>query len=337
MGKMYLFYPVPNVFAPDGKEARSRVDRSDKDANVFERGAGECFVACGNDPKRIVRSRVNVAWSDVAPVESAPRTVQVSEDVGLAVKKVWADKKPAKTKYGTVPKEKGRVNWRSYFGRTPLSSVTTADVVFVIGHGSYRGNHLTHEEEYETEEHYYCLRADMVANALMHNGLPKAHVFLKANMCFGGGLTTGAENAGVTFAQTLAIELGKLGYARILVGGYQYAVLHSGNATELAGFIYRYEGMGKENVPALSVVGGTKLALAYAERNNPPSSLLMYDKDPYRCWYDAAGTRVRWNQPDESNVRVPILARTDPDFQKLERSMRAEAEWAAELRRKKLI
>ena len=137
--------------------------------------------------------------------------------------------------------------------------------------------------------------------------------------------------------QAKAIELGKLGYARILVGGYQYAVLHSGNATELAGFIYRYEGMGKENVPALSVVGGTKLALAYAERNNPPSSLLMYDKDPYRCWYDAAGTRVRWNQPDESNVRVPILARTDPDFQKLERSMRAEAEWAAELRRKKLI
>jgi hypothetical protein len=44
---------------------------------------------------------------------------------------------------------------------------------------------------------------------------------------------------------------------------------------------------------------GSPLTEVFAPKNNPCLDELMYELDPYRCWYNGKGECIRWNVPKE--------------------------------------
>jgi hypothetical protein len=331
MSKMYLFYPINNVIDPSNVKIEARLAAYDREANAFERGAAEVFEANGNPEEQIIKSIVNVSWSKTPPSRDAltPTAMTANPDIIAAKKAVWADDHDKTTTkyYGSVGKSSLLTSFRAGRGhRAVLGALTSSDVLFVVGHGSYRGDYLTHEETWSKHEHYYCLRADALANILMHNGLKKSHAFIKMNMCFGGG----AAGVGATYAKSVATELGARGYHNVLVGGYQYGIVHRTPNLALSGFEYR-------NGKAQFVyIKGGELKQPYAARNNPASALLMYDQDPYRCWYNAKGSTVRWNEAETDFVPAHIMDRNDPAFAQLARQVYDAMIWENELNDRRL-
>jgi len=107
-----------------------------------------------------------------------------------------------------------------------LANVPANAVVVIIAHGSKTQPAVA----YQAGTTFHIISARNLAEMLKLDGLSKLHRYIKLNSCYAAGGHDFALSA--TFAQELAIELGKIGYKRVRVGGYQNKLSSPGDADD---------------------------------------------------------------------------------------------------------
>lgn len=218
----------------------------------------------------------------------------------------------------------------------PLSAVSSRDILFVVGHSSFTGGYLSlkvlRQSKAKTVVDRYQIRVDTLARQLQREGLGADHRYIKLNSCYGGG----SDELDRALARDLATELAKLGYGNVKVGGYQYLTMvnQAGKLSISAPRSKQTADWAHDSNESLGPLNGQ-----FDDDKNLPSDTLLYEADPYRCWYDAEGDLVRWNVPDGyfatdgelfgtryRQTMVPILDESDPHYAEWERRKAAEAE-----------
>lgn len=181
----------------------------------------------------------------------------------------------------------------SFLSQKPLQCVGKDDILFIIGHSSFRGGQLSLKKE--EEGCWLNIRVDLLADLLKNEGLNHFHRCIKLNSCYGGG----SDAIDRSLAKDLALQLGKRGFNNIMVGGYQFVLTVNGNfritiATPVK--IESQQGKGSYSFDKVEVDLVTPFA---KEKNSTSQGQKLYNEDPYRCWYDGNGLECFWNVPDE--------------------------------------
>lgn len=288
--KNYLFLPVANI--------RGRLSSEPAVNDGYLLDAIQAFKN-HNPATHVISSNKKLDWTKVADPASTRKVVYTeSKDFKAILGNVGDGAKKKNVYVGTLRNISAL--------ESTLSVVTKADVLFVVGHGSYTSEFISRKHFYTENKaslfDVHMISMEVLAKAIERSGLPKSHVHIKFTACFGGGSDSvipfdqsSLEGSAVA-SRTLAMKLGALGYRDILVGGYNYMTVHKGDALDLCMHVRSHVTKNFvmwARLPAEGPVGrNAKRRPAYAPKH------ITYEEDPYRIWYDAAGSVVRWNDPD---------------------------------------
>jgi hypothetical protein len=325
MARCFLYVPFPQELVAASEDG-------------YVLGMIEAFRAAGNPENQVLYPSAELTWTTTKPS---------GEDLFVTpVKKSVAMQKFAASTARTI-------RTTSYLKRVQagqaqsLSQVSASDMLFVLGHSSYEGGYLTLKQSVPDEDTLDLrrIRVDMLATLLHTDGLSSLHKYIKLNSCYGGG----SDALDRAFAKDLALMLRQRGHPVLKVGGYQFlmTVDRTANALSLTApktLSFLNPTLKPEYDKSINL---TSLAGMYAPENNPMVDVLMYERDPYRVWFDGNGACVRWNAPDgafgvargrenlsglwEEKVS-PILADDDAHFEKWEEKKKAEMRWLRRLK-----
>lgn len=312
--KNYLYLAIANV------RARGQQEPTLNDPYVVD--AVNAFTGAGNNRNQIVESKTRIDWSVSSAMEREYKFTRESKSV-LAL-----FHKPTQYYFGKIGDQTQYLN---------MGNVDKNDVVYIVGHATFMNDMLMRKDfQTKTEFDVYRLSPAALAKSLALSGLPKSHKYLKVNSCYGGGsdlvipFSDLSISGSAPLAYSLAKELGKLGYNNILVGGYNFMTLHDGNDLYLCG-ILKTSSEGAD----IRQIDSSKLKNAYAPR---PVDSMQYSEDPYRCWYNATGEMVRWNEPDLGDLISPeMLNSDDSKYRQLHEYREKVKNWEDTLRTKGLI
>jgi hypothetical protein len=233
----------------------------------------QAFVA-SNPREQAVKTSFAISWSDEKPLDVTPIPVEQNP----AHKQAVADHQD-ETKVGEYYADVGLDLKPS--PKKGLSDLAKGDMLVILGHGSFHAAFIGYKR-YIDASHVETYKIDMATLAvmLMHEGLPKDHVFIKINACWAGG----AEGVEGSMAERLTTGLKALGYRHIIAGGSQYATTHGNGRLFL-----RTPMQSKSDNPELTMgyIPDAALEHPYApEWNNTSSIEEMIKYDPWRWWYD---------------------------------------------------
>lgn len=322
MPKVFMYVPF----------ARTLVDGA-KDA-YFD-GMIKAFKAAGHPPEHLIYPAARCTWEKTPRRGDSEFVTNIEESA--EVHSVWSRMFARSPKAG---EKKFLKDVRRASGG-PLRAVDASDMLFVVGHSSYTGGYLSLKALRGTGSSKvadrYSIRADALAELLAADGLSRQHKFIKLNSCYGGG----SDELDRALAKDIAIQLKtRFYFPSVIVGGYQYlTMVGQTGKLSIAAPMEPTEGASESRDLA-------KLEKMFAVSSNPPSRELLFEKDPYRCWYDGNGNCVRWNVPDgyygssehftEGNVDyklIPLLSPKDPHYGKWRRKKDDEAAWIAAMER----
>lgn len=328
MGRVFLYVPFPNDIVASSDDG-------------YVKGMIEAYQGAGHPAAQLKYPGASFTWTTTKPAGEEPFVTPIQESE--AVEEVW---------HGMSSGGAGTARWAqrvsgAFFGKK-LKDLVAADMLFLVGHSSYQGGYLVlkkiRKEGSRKLVDRYWVRVDVLAQLLKAEGLPLSHRWIKLNSCYGGG----SDELDRALAKDLAIQLRRLGYADIRVGGYQYLTT-VGQNNELSisaplDTLARHARWGDTRTRSSERLAA--LGSLFSTENNPASELVMYEKDPYRCWYDGSGSCVRWNVPDAYYTRVSVehgytttrsliglLAETDPAHAKWRAKKTAEAAWIEAMER----
>jgi hypothetical protein len=277
--KNYLFMPIESLGSTFGSAPRMN--------DPFIIASFNAFLA-HNPDNRLIRSNKKITW---AQEQIVPRELVFTDPFKFGIR-VAQRGGPAKKNIFT-----GSLTWSSWRSNQ-LANLEPLDCLFVVGHGNFSGEYLARKHLYKEDAKQCCdmymIHATVLAKAIELSQLNKRHKYIKLNSCFGGGndgvipFSEMSMNGSSILARKLATELGNRGYDDILVGGYNYPTFHRQNDLCLMAMM----------TPDSSDYGMFTVNENTCVKDAYKPVAITFDEDPYRIWYDASGSMVRWNEPE---------------------------------------
>jgi|GEM_PF-3864622 len=244
------------------------------------------FTADRDRAARLIYPQANLFWNKTLPKDGNSGFVTTFA-LNAELRRAGTSDDPASQNYCL------KSIWPNSRNRA-LSNIDPNDMLFIVGHSDYYGGWLSLMSNAGGRTSWYSIRVDLLAQLLLLEGLDLGHQYIKLNSCYGGG----SEASERALARDLAKQLKSRFYNRVKVGGYQYVV----EAPTLGRHTFELRASMKQEESGALVRSHPihRMEDTFSLENNPLVEALMYEKDPYRVWYNGRGDCVRWNAPEAS-------------------------------------